>query len=396
MSNPPKNKIAAAQQGLLASIFRHFSSQERLRPNELILITVAPYWCYMMMWRMVMYSLLNAAEPDVVGPSLGVHYLSDLLLLPVLLLFCRIALAIRISKRRLWWLIPLHLLLGLIFAALREPAFRLAQHWLDDGPSLSDWWHQLLAQPHIYLNAWGGFAVQYTMIYTTAMGLLVGVLMYRHWQTAERRRLHLEAVTVRAQLHALQMQLNPHFLFNALHLVTGLIDTDPPNAKRMVVRLGNFLRRVLDEGEREQISLGEELEFVEDYLAIQQARFGERVSCVIDVGHQAREGLVPPLVLQPLIENAVKHGMGSEEATVRVDLSATLHDEWLDITIANAIPPNAMHNSLGMGIGLRNLRDRLATLYGEFGHIEVAAQPSGRYIASLRLPYETMALSRWN
>jgi Histidine kinase len=391
MRSPPKNKVAAARPGLMAAILRHFSSQQTLRPNELILITVAPYWCYMMMWRMIMYSFFAAAEPDVAEPSLGVHYLSDLLLLPVLLIFCRIALAIRISKRRIGWLIPLHLLLGFIFAALREPAFRLAQHWIDGGPPLSDWWAHLLAEPRVYLNLWGGFAVQYTMIYTTAMGLLGGVLLYRHWREAEQRRLHLEAVTVRAELHALQMQLNPHFLFNALHLVTGLIDSDPTNAKRMVVRLGNFLRRVLDEGECEQISLGEELEFVEDYMAIQQARFGDRVSCVIDVGRQARDGLVPPLVLQPLIENAVKHGMGSEEANLRVDLSATMHDQWLDITIANAIPPNVTENLKGTGIGLRNLSERLAALYGELGRVEVAALPSGRFIANLRIPYETVA-----
>jgi Histidine kinase len=377
----------------MTNIFKHFSSQETLRPNELILITVAPYWCYMMMWRMIMYSFFNAAEPDAGGPSLGVHYLSDLLLLPALLFFCRIALAIRISKRRLWWLIPLHLFFGLVFAALREPTFRLAQHWIDGEPPISDWWHRLLADPHTYLSLWGGFAVQYTMIYTTAIGLLGGVLLYRHWREAEQRRLHLEAVTVRAQLHALRMQLNPHFLFNALHLVTGLIDADPPNAKRMVVRLGSFLRRVLDEGERDQISLGEELEFVEDYLAIQKARFGERVSCSIDVDFKVREGLVPPLVLQPLIENAVKHGMGAEDAVVRVDLSATANEEWLEITIGNAIPLSATLKPTGMGIGLKNLRERLAALYGEFGSIEVATLPGGRYVASLRFPFETTAMA---
>ena len=375
------------------SILNRLRAQGALRPNELILLTVAPYWCYMMMWRMIMFSFFNAAEPETAGPSLGVHYLSDLMLLPVLLTFCRIALAIQITRRRLWWLIPMHLTFGLLFAALREPAFRMAAHWVDGEPPLGDWWQRLLAQPKIYLYLWGGFAVQYTMIYTTAIGLLGGVLLYRHWREAEQRRLHLETVTVRAQLHALRMQLNPHFLFNALHLVTGLIDTDPPNAKRVVVRLGSFLRRVLEDGEREQISLGEELNFVEDYLAIQRARFGDRVRCSIDVGHGAREGLVPALVLQPLIENAVKHGMGAEGGAVCVDLSATSSDEWLDITIGNAIPKDTVLHPTGMGIGLKNLRERLDTLYGEFGRIEVETLPSGRYVASLRVPYETMAIA---
>ena len=363
-----------------------------MRPSTLLLITVVPYWCYMMMWRMIMYSFFNAAEPAVdSGPSLGVYYISDLLLLPVLLLFCRIALSIKVSERRLWWLIPLHLLFGFAFAALREPAFRLAAHWVDGEPPIGIWWHELLVQPRIYLNLWGGYAVQYAVIYTTAIGLLSGVLLYRRWRAAERRRLHLEAVTVRAQLHALRMQLNPHFLFNALHLVTSLIDADPSNAKRVVVRLGSFLRRVLDEHERDQIRLGEELEFVEDYLAIQRARFGERVSCTIAVAYNAREALVPPLVLQPLMENAVKHGMGSEDANVCVDLCASADAEWLDITIANAVPSSRPLTPMGMGIGLKNLRERLATIYGEFAHFEDVTMPNGRYIARLRLPYETAA-----
>jgi hypothetical protein len=371
-----------------------FGADGELRPTTLLLITVVPYWCYMMFWRQVMYSFFWAASPAV-DPvrSLGVHYVSDLLLLPALLFFCRIAIAIKVSKRRLWWLIPLHLLFGFVFAALREPAFRMAAHWVDGEPSISNWWPQLQAEPRIYLNLWGGYAVQYAVIYTTAIGLIGGVLLYRHWQAAEQQRVHLEAVTVRAQLQALRVQLNPHFLFNALHLVTGLIDADPPNAKRVVVHLGSFLRRVLDERDKEQIRLGEELEFVEDYLAIQRARFGERVSCSITVGAGAREALVPALVLQPLIENAVKHGMGSEESMVRVDLSAHSDAEWLDITIANAVPASGLRSSAGMGIGLKNLRERLAALYGEFGHFDVTTLPNGRYVASLRLPYETTAIA---
>jgi hypothetical protein len=374
--------------------FNRLTTDGALRPSTLLLITVVPYWCYMMFWRQVMYSFFWAAAPAV-DPvrSQGVHYVSDILLLPALLIFCRIALAIQVSKRRLWWLIPLHLLFGFVFAALREPAFRMAAHWVDGEPPIGVWWHQLLAEPRIYLNLWGGYAVQYAVIYTTAIGLLGGVLLYRHWRAAERRRLHLEAVTVRAQLHALRMQLNPHFLFNALHLVTGLIDADPSNAKRVVVRLGSFLRRVLDEHEREQISLREELEFVEDYLAIQRARFGERVSCSIAVASNARQALVPPLVLQPLMENAVKHGMGSEDANVCVDLSASTDAEWLDITIANAIPTSPPLTPKGMGIGLKNLRERLATIYGEFAHFEDVTLPNGRYIARLRLPYETTAVA---
>jgi two-component sensor histidine kinase len=344
----------------------------------------------MMLWRLIMYSVLETTVPEVqAGPSAETYLVSDVLLLPVLLLFCRLALAVRVSRARLWWLIPLHFVLGLVFAALREPFFRVATHWIDHGPSLSAWWAEVLAQPRVMLNWWAGFAIQYVIAYTTAIGLMGGVLLYRHWRATEQRRLDLETLSVRSRLQALRMQLNPHFLFNALHLVTGLIDANPGSAKDVVVRLGSFLRRVLSEPETEQIRLGEELEFVEDYLAIQRARFGERVSCSMAIAGSAREALVPPLILQPLIENAVKHGMGSEEASVRVELSAQADAEWLDIVIANELPSGASHPHNGLGIGLKNLRERLSALYGDTGYFEDALLPSGRYVARLRVPYET-------
>lgn len=362
----------------------------RANPNFVPLAVVVAYWCYMMLWRLIMYSVLDSTVPEVQrGPSPLTYLVTDLLLLPVLLLFCRLALLATVTRRRLWWLIPLHFLLGLLFASLREPFFRIASHWLDRDQSLIAWWQTVLAQPRTSLHWWAGFAIQYVVTYTTAIGLMAGILMYRQWRATEQRRLYLETLSVKARLQALRMQLNPHFLFNALHLATGLIDADPANAKTVVFRLGSFLRRVLNDPENEQIRLGEELEFVEDYLAIQRARFGDRVTCSMSIDRGARDALVPPLILQPLVENAVKHGMGSEEAGVCVELFAHTDDEWLDITVANDIPPGATPTHSGMGIGLKNLRERLIALYGDVGRFEDVTLPSGRYIARLRVPYET-------
>ena len=368
------------------------SPQGALQPGTLLLLVVIPYWCYMAVWRILMYSLLDSAAPEVAaGPSATSYFVTDLLLLPVLLLFCRIALAISVSWARLWWLIPFHILLGLTFAALREPAFRMAAHWIDGDPPFDIWWQHVFAQPRLYLHLWAGFAVQYVFVYTTAIGLLAGVLLYQRWRTEERRSLHLETITARVRLQALRMQLNPHFLFNALHMVTGLIDSNPANAKTVVVRLGNFLRRVLNEHQTEQIRLSEELEFVQDYIEIQRARFGDRMTCSYSIGGSAREALVPPLVLQPLIENAVKHGMGGQDANVHVELSAEADAEWLDITIANTAAGDVAPILSGMGVGLKNLRERLSALYGEFAHFEDAKLPNGGYCVRLRVPYETTA-----
>lgn len=364
----------------------------RGNPNFLPLALVLAYWCYLMVWRLIRYSVLNSAVPEApTGPSATTYLVSDLLLLPVLLLFCRGALLLGV-RHRLWWLIPAHFVLGLIFAALREPFFRIAAHWIDHEQSLAQWWRSLLAHPRVGLHWWVGSAIQYVVTYTTALGLMAGLLIYRQWRATEQRRIDLETRSIKARLQALRMQLNPHFLFNALHLATGLIDADPAGAKAVVLRLGSFLRRVLNDPENEQIRLEEELEFVEDYLAIQRARFGDRVTCSMTISGSAREALVPPLILQPLVENAVKHGMGSEEAGVRVELIAHADSEWLEITVANEATPGAgQQSAYGMGIGLRNLRERLTALYGDVGRFEDVTLPSGRHIARLRVPYETTA-----
>src|SRR5262245_13178080 len=184
----------------------------------------------------------------------------------------------------------------------------------------------------------------------------------------ESRRAETEALTHQilsreAELRALRAQIQPHFLFNSLNSINALIGSRPEEARRVCVLLADFLRRTLVVGVRDRVPLAEELNLVEDLLAIERVRFGERLRFESNVDEAAREWLVPPLVLQPLVENAVTHGIAQclDGGTVR--LTARRRGDRLFVAIDNPRDADAPRRP-GTGIGLENVRRRLETLYG--------------------------------
>ena len=176
------------------------------------------------------------------------------------------------------------------------------------------------------------------------------------------RQLYTSQVTAReAELRALRAQLNPHFLFNSLNSISALVGSDPESARRMCQLLGEFLRTSLSLGARETVPFGEELSLAERYLAVEQVRFGARLGFEKQIAPEAESCLVPPLLIQPLVENAVKHGVADrvEGGTVRV--VAGLRGDQLEIVIENPRDPEAPPRR-GQGMGLENVRQRLNAL----------------------------------
>ena len=170
-----------------------------------------------------------------------------------------------------------------------------------------------------------GFVTLYhwnLLIYAVIVG---GTIVYDyHTQAQERvlRASQLEARLADARLHALKAQLHPHFLFNTLHAISAFMESDPKTARRMTAHLGDMLRHSLDHGDEQEISLADELTVVEDYLAIQKIRFTDNLDVEIDVAPQVLSARVPNLILQPLIENAVRHGLADRPASGRITLRA--------------------------------------------------------------------------
>jgi signal transduction histidine kinase len=212
-------------------------------------------------------------------------------------------------------------------------------------------------------------------------------LVLHHYRSARDRR-ELEVRLAQAQLQTLKLQLHPHFLFNALNTVTALLRTDPDGAERTLSALSETLRFSLRHAGAHEVPLARELEFLHHYLGIQQIRFQHRLSVVFNVAADARQALVPSLILQPLVENAIRHGIEPRASGGRVDIGAARVNGRLRLTVRDngvGLRTNPSHS--GHGIGLSNTQERLARMYGDSHTFELRAGETGGVAVSIEIPY---------
>ena len=167
-----------------------------------------------------------------------------------------------------------------------------------------------------------------------------------------------------SELKALRAQINPHFLFNSLHSISALTSIDPQAARGMCILLGDYLRNTLGSSEKPRLSLSDEIKLAKQYLAVEQVRFGSRMIVQESLEPASLDCLLPPLLLQPLVENAIKHGVATMAETTRVHLESAVQDGWLLITVSNQYDSESRAKP-GAGVGLNNVRERLSVSYGE-------------------------------
>jgi two-component system, LytTR family, sensor kinase len=204
-------------------------------------------------------------------------------------------------------------------------------------------------------------------------------------QTAE-----LQAQLARAHLAALRSQLDPHFLFNTLHAVSSLVERDPRGVRRMIARLSELLRSTLDVAQEPETTLEQELEFLRRYIEIMEIRFQGRLQVDMRIAPEALDALVPTLMLQPLVENAVKHGVSKVESVGRIAISAEREGDRVRLEIRDNGPgPQREPDTAVEGVGLRNTRARLERLYGEAQGLSLATAQDGGAIVTVTLPYHT-------
>lgn len=203
----------------------------------------------------------------------------------------------------------------------------------------------------------------------------------------EERAEALEAQLTEARLEALRMQLNPHFLFNTLHAVSTLVDRDPAGVRRMIARLSELLRHVLDEEAPQEVPLSQELDFLDDYFEIQSIRFQGRLDTEVDVPSSLYDVQVPNLILQPVVENAIKHGASQVRGVGRIEVRGRREDGALVLSVTDNGP--GLPESQKDGFGLRNVRARLQELYGDDQALRLESVPDEGTRATVRLPYHT-------
>ena len=218
-----------------------------------------------------------------------------------------------------------------------------------------------------YLARSPRIALDYAMTLTAWSALYLGVKNWWSWQKERENALQSSALADKAQLEMLRYQLNPHFLFNALNSIRASVDEDSTRAKQMITQLSEFLRYSLLHESAKKIPLRDELEAVRNYLAIEKIRFEDKLTVEFDVQTQAEDFRVPCFLLNPLIENAVKHGLQTSPRPLKIKISARLDDDKLLLEITNTgnLQNGASRN--GSGIGLKNVRERLKKLFGDDG-----------------------------
>ncbi|HJP87348.1 MAG TPA: histidine kinase [Gemmatimonadaceae bacterium] len=240
----------------------------------------------------------------------------------------------------------------------------------------------------VLTNAWDAFRVYvvfFLFVYFAAV-VLHHSMAYRRELNAERLRAQeLQTMLAKSQLDSLRLQLHPHFLFNTLNTVSSLMTRDVSLARRTLSRLSDLLRETLRDATTHEVSLGSELEFLDAYIDIQSARFGARLVVEKRIEPAATRILVPRMLLQPLVENSIHHGMRDGDSTLVIRVSATVNAESIELSVVDN-GAGLRNRKLAENVGLRNTRERLERLYGTQQEIRVESEPGQGFSVTLRLP----------
>lgn len=264
------------------------------------------------------------------------------------------------------------LVLGVLWTALAWPLL----HWFE-GPE----------DQAVQVSRW---TVALYSVFNGTVFMLVWSALYFGYHAFERHRRSeverwkLQSVAKEAELRALKSQVNPHFIFNALNSLRALIDENPAQARDAVTRLANLLRYSLKAGQLETVALEDELRVVEDYLALERMRHEDRLRVRIEVGPGAAGAPVPPMLVQTLVENAVKYGIAPRREGGEVAVVASCGREHLRLQVMN--PGSLAPKGSSTGVGLRNAAERLRLIFGERARLELAEDPPGRVVAAVELP----------
>lgn len=297
------------------------------------------------------------------------------LLSPVLFFLAR---RFPIEKPAVFSRIVLHVFLSIIVGLIHK---------------LSSFWSSLVIAPPnnplppdaVVIKIIGGL-VNSVIVYWILLGIYSAVSYANRFREQKLVATQLEAQLAQAQLAALKMQLQPHFLFNTLHAIATLMEEDIKAAQRMLTRLSELLRLTLDHVGEQEVPLSKEIEFLKSYLEIEEIRFHDRLRITYDIPPETLEAQVPTLILQPLVENAIRHGIAPKAAGGSVSITASRNGGTLQITI---IDDGRGAAEIEQGVGLSNTRKRLEQLYGLNQTFEFGNLSGGGFTVALKFPFRT-------
>lgn len=222
------------------------------------------------------------------------------------------------------------------------------------------------------------------------LALVSGIMFYKSYEEDRAVLIELKSELRQAELSALRNQLKPHFLFNTLNTISSLIDQDTKKAQKVLSKIAHLLRTNLDHSKKEKISLEEELEVIQDYLEIESERFNDRLKVIYTIDENVELALVPNLILQPLVENSIKHGVHKTSEKITVHISAKANESRLTLSVIDDGPSStATKANQGVeGVGISNIRNRLSLLYGDQSSLETMVSEGEKFEVIIQLPLE--------
>jgi sensor histidine kinase YesM len=229
-----------------------------------------------------------------------------------------------------------------------------------------------------------------TFFYWAILAIAHILNYHRQFRERELRTAQLEARLAQTQLQILKMQLHPHFLFNTLNAISALIHMDVELADRMIARLGDLLRATLANAHTQEVPFKQELDFIQPYLEIEKARLGSRLTVHLEIDPAVMDARVPNLILQPLLENAIRHGIAPRAEPGRIELRAQRENGFLRLDIEDDGPGLPPSEHIPAGIGLANTRARLERLYGANQRLELTNGPNGGLHVGITIPFEEL------
>lgn len=357
-------------------------------------------WVFLVATLLGLFSTAQAYRLAVLSPRGG----SDVELLPLLVLnlmlwyvpaallgpIFRLSAAFRLDSPRWLRAVAAHAAAALAFSVVHAAVMFAVRAAL---------WPELLSRPGMNWRSYvqSSYLMQLDwalMTYAAIVGLSYAVAYYREAQERAIRTAQLETKLVEARLKTLEAELHPHFLFNTLHAISALVHSNPESADRMISRLSDLLRLTFERSGAHGVPLESELDFLRKYLDIEQIRYQDRLSVRFEIDPEALDVRVPRMILQPVVENAIKHGIAPRRGAGRIEISARRSDEglWLEVRDDGVGLSRNARELFDTGVGLSNTRERLRFLYGSQHRLEFSDGAAGLAVRML-IPAEVEVLS---
>ena len=369
-----------------------------VRPWVVILTAVIPFWIYLTGYDIVIYEsyvLAGTSREAIATP--WTRTVQHALLLPFVLLTYRYAWSIGWPERDRVDAVARHIVIAFAVSSLARLAMNCAI-WLVTGFDEDKGWYTYHLEPTGFEEAmmwyftetpalfWRATA-EFFFVYWFGMALIVGLIFALQLRDEKVAASRLREDWLKARLDSLAGQLNPHFLFNSLNTISSFVRANPDRAETILADLSQLLRTSLRERARPLVAVAEELEFIERYLAIERTRFEDRLRADIEAESEVLNARMPSLLLQPLVENAIKHGVSRSRGPASLKVSVTRAGEQLRVTVENTFRPVDGAPPAGERVGVRNVQERLLALYGQRHSFE--AGPTGEFWrVEIRMPWE--------